>query len=95
MGGSERITMITSFRARDPFIPDESNLGNIRPISNHSELYFQWTQYRIDVLQKRLDGMKKVMEEKYREGKTTDKERIKAFLQEQEKWISITNKEIQ
>lgn len=87
--------MITSFRARNPFVADKSNLGNIRPISEQSELYFQWTQYRIDVLQKRLEGMRELLEEEHRLKKTTDKKRIKDFLVDQAEWLSDTNREIQ
>ena len=44
--------MITDFRAKDPFVPDTSVLTTIRPISDLSEMYYQWTSYRIEVLMK-------------------------------------------
>ncbi|KAK6386159.1 hypothetical protein LTS17_001734 [Exophiala oligosperma] len=93
-GGSERITMITSFRPRDPFVRDSSVLTSIRPISDHSELYFQWTEYRVEVLQKRLVGMLKLLKEQHTAGKKTDVKTIKEFLKQQEEWLSITNAEI-
>jgi hypothetical protein len=73
---------------------DDSVLTSIRPISNHSELYYQWTKYRVEVLQNRLRNMLEMVEEQHRAEKPTDKGVLKDFLQEQENWLSITNREI-
>lgn len=54
LGGRERISMITSFRPKSPFVKDESVLTGVRPISNVSELYAQYTGYRIETLQERF-----------------------------------------
>lgn len=86
--------MVTPFRPRDPFVSDTSVLTTIRPISDLSELYFQWMGYRVEVLQGRLQGMLNALEEDYRAKKPTDIDRIKQFLKEQEDWLSITEKEI-
>jgi len=93
-GGTERITMITAFRPRDAMIPDSSVLTTIRPITNLSDLYFEWTEYRTKVLQERLRLMLEVLQEQHRAGKPTDVKKMKDFLQQQEEWLSITNKEI-
>ncbi|KIW99394.1 uncharacterized protein Z518_11382 [Rhinocladiella mackenziei CBS 650.93] len=93
-GGVERITMVTAFRPRNPLVPDSSVLTTIRPISESSELYFQWTEYRMEVLQERLRRMLKVLEEQHRANKPTDIKKIKKFLQQQEEWIAGTNREI-
>ncbi|KIW68732.1 hypothetical protein PV04_04656 [Phialophora macrospora] len=94
VGGAERITMITSFRPRDPLVPDSSVLTSIRPISNLSELYFQWTEYRVEVLQGRLQVMLDMLREQHRAGNSTDVVKIKEFLKQQEDWLFSTNKEI-
>ncbi|KAH6984439.1 hypothetical protein BKA56DRAFT_517514 [Ilyonectria sp. MPI-CAGE-AT-0026] len=94
LGGRERITMITSFRPRDPIIKDDSVLTSIRPISEPSELYYQWTKYRVEVLQERLKSMLNEMEENHRAGKQTDVKRVKEVLEQQEKYLAITNHEI-
>lgn len=86
--------MITAFRPRDPFIPDDADLKNIRPNTDHSELYYQWTKYRAEVLRMRLDGMLQVLEEEHEKGRKTDAARIKAFLTDQEEWLERTNGEI-
>lgn len=93
-GGSERITMITAFRPRDPFKADDSVLTSIRPISDLDEMYFQWTQYRIDIMLKRLGGMKDMLEKEHRHKKPTDVKRIKEFLAQQVEYLSITESEI-
>lgn len=86
--------MITSFRPRDPIIKDDSVLTSIRPISEPSELYYQWTKYRVEVLQERLKSMLNEMEENHRAGKQTDVKRVKEVLEQQEKYLEITNNEI-
>lgn len=93
-GGSERITMITAYRPRDPSISHTSVLTTIRPISDLSEVYRQWTKYRAEVLRGQLDELIQVLEQDYHEGKPTDKARIKKLLQQQEEWLYGTDREI-
>ncbi|KAH8807708.1 hypothetical protein F5884DRAFT_752290 [Xylogone sp. PMI_703] len=49
----ERVTIVTSFRPRDPLLLDETTNANIRNKSHLTELYYQWTTYRLEVLQER------------------------------------------
>ncbi|KAL4935228.1 hypothetical protein BDV06DRAFT_234527 [Aspergillus oleicola] len=46
----ERVTIVTSFRPKDPMLLDETTRANIRNKSHLSELYYQWMTYRLDVL---------------------------------------------
>ncbi|KAJ0356918.1 hypothetical protein COL154_010650 [Colletotrichum chrysophilum] len=94
IGGAERITMITSFRPRDPCVKDDSVLTSIRPISELSELYYQWAKYRAEVVRARLDAMLNTLEEDHDDGKQTDVRGIKQFLLQNEEYFAITNKEI-
>ncbi|KAK0381004.1 hypothetical protein CLIM01_01580 [Colletotrichum limetticola] len=94
IGGAERITMITSFRPRDPCIKDDSVLTSIRPISEHSELYYQWAKYRIEVLQERLKAIHGILEEIHQAKKPIDVGAVKRLLAQQEDYIAITNREI-
>ncbi|KAI8222277.1 hypothetical protein K4K54_007021 [Colletotrichum sp. SAR 10_86] len=94
IGGAERITMITSFRPRDPCVKDDSVLTSIRPISELSELYYQWAKYRAEVVRARLDAMLNTLEEDHDAGKQTDVRGIKQFLLQNEEYFAITNKEI-
>ncbi|KAJ9617087.1 hypothetical protein H2200_000808 [Cladophialophora chaetospira] len=93
-GGAERITMIAAFRPRDPFVSDTSVLTSIRPISHPSELYFQWTEYRVEVLQERLRIMLEVLRKEHVLGHPTDVAKIKEFLNQQAQWLLDTNTEI-
>lgn len=54
---NDRITLITSFRAKALGIYDSSFMSNIRPYSDLPELYRQWVDYRLDRLE---PGIKKL-----------------------------------
>lgn len=58
LGAGERITMVTSFRPKNPDAYDGSNLGNVKKVSDHDRLYEQWTRYRVEVLEKRAESFK-------------------------------------
>ena len=49
----ERVTIVTSFRPKSVLLPDHTTNANIRNKSQLSELYYQWTTYRLDVLAER------------------------------------------
>ena len=71
----ERITIVTSFRPRDPTLLDETTNANTRNKSVLSELYFQWTVYRLDVLAARARVAAEALKEKYEENvKSSDPE---------------------
>ncbi|KAJ9620739.1 hypothetical protein H2204_012149 [Knufia peltigerae] len=53
VGTGERVTMVTSFRPRDPTLSDVSNLGNVKKSSNWDQLFKQWSIYRLKVIEKR------------------------------------------
>jgi len=55
LGAGERITMVTSFRPKDPKAYDSSNLGNVKKVSDHDKLFYQWSSYRAGVLAKRTE----------------------------------------
>ena len=58
LGGGERITLVTSFRAKDPNTYDSSNLGNVKQVSDHTVLFRQWASYRAENIAKRALGFK-------------------------------------
>lgn len=94
IGGMERITMITSFRPRDVNVKDTSVLTSVRPLSEPSELYYQWTKYRLEVLQERIRKMCRALEDNHSRGKRTDIKEIKVFLQLQRRsgWLHLTRR---
>ena len=54
LGGAERITMVTSFRPKDPLIRDDTVLTTVRPVSDLSKLYSDYTEYRLEMLEDRV-----------------------------------------
>lgn len=63
----ERITIVTSFRPRNPTLPDETTNMNIRNKSHLSELYYQWTTYRLKVMEERMRKAREALEKRYEE----------------------------
>lgn len=93
-GTTERITMVTSFRPRDPTMRDDTVLTTVRAISNLSQLYFQFSEYRLEMLQERIRlRLEKMLETKLA-GKKFDTAAFKKFLKEQEDFLAHMNKEI-
>lgn len=48
LGSKERITAVTSFRPRSPVINDDTCLTSVRPISDRSELYYDFLENNLD-----------------------------------------------
>lgn len=94
LGSTERISMVTSFRPRAPSVPDDTVLTTVRPISDLSELYFQFGEYRLEMLEERIREQLKDMRERKRAGRPFDTTKLKQFLTVQEQFISHMNKEI-
>lgn len=92
----ERVTIVTSFRPRDPTLPDETTNANIRNKSHLTELYYQWTTYRLDVLAERAriaatalrERYAKAIEESGAEGKPGDCRVETVNVAEVEKWAN-------
>lgn len=89
-GGRERITMVTPWRPRDPLARDETILTGSHAISNLDELYPQYTEYRLELLEERFRA--KLKEERHRAAtrKPYDLDDIRAFLMEQKEYLEIT-----
>ena len=61
----ERVTIVTSFRPKDPLLVDDTTNSNIRNKSHLSELYYQWTTYRLEVLEQRARLARQALAERY------------------------------
>lgn len=92
----ERVTIVTSFRPRDPTLIDDMTNMNIRNKSHLTELYYQWTTYRLDNLAQRAQIAANALRERYEENvKNSDPEGKKGLCrvetvnyEETEKWIN-------
>lgn len=71
----ERITIVTSFRPRDPTLADETTNANVRCESHLTELFYQWATYRLDMLATRTNIMATALRKRYAENvKRSDEE---------------------
>ena len=94
LGAQERITMVTSFRPKDPSCRDDSVLETTRPISHLSELYYEFGEYRLAILEERVRKKLEDIRARMRGGRPFKASEFKSFLEEQQKFIAHTNGEI-
>jgi hypothetical protein len=93
LGDGERITMVTSFRPKDPYMHDSSNLGNVRKVSEHGALYSQWSVYRAEVLAKRAQIFAEKIKKASISGEEVEKIMGK-WVQEQIKYLEFSANEV-
>ena len=86
--------MVTSFRPRCADLRDDTVLTTVRPISNLSELYFQFSEYRLEILEERIRSQLKILREAKRSGKKVATLKLKGFIQEQESFLAHMNREM-
>ena len=86
--------MVTSFRARSPHITDDTVLTTVRAVSDLSELYYDFTEYRLDLLKERIGTQVEALHEARKRGKKFATANLKAFLQGQAKFLEHMDKEI-
>lgn len=93
-GGSERISMVTAFRAKSPFVRDETVLTGVRTTSDLSALYHQFSQYRLEIVEERIRA--KLREERDREVacRPFNVPEMRAFFTEQIQFMEATLAEI-
>jgi hypothetical protein len=67
----ERVTIVTSFRPKNPLLLDDMTNMNVRDKSHLSELYYQWTTYRLEVMAERArlaaEALREVYDQKAKE----------------------------
>ncbi|KAK3374789.1 hypothetical protein B0H63DRAFT_480885 [Podospora didyma] len=90
----ERITMVTSFRPRNPHARDDTVLTTVRPISHLPDLYYQFATYRLEMLAARVASQLKELADARAAGRTVATREIKRFLEEQERFVAHTNAEM-
>ena len=93
-GQTERITSVTSFRPKHPSFRDDSVLTTVRAISDLSELYSQFAEYRLQMLEERVREQLRILRESQKVAGKFSTQAMKDFLTEQEKFLAHTNKEM-
>ncbi|KAK5624620.1 hypothetical protein RRF57_000336 [Xylaria bambusicola] len=103
LGKTERITMVTSFRPRDPLQKDEAVtdvcvcstvLTTVRPISNINELYNQFAEYRLQILEERIRMQLREIRDLSAAGRRVATKKLKRFFEEQECFLAHMNREM-
>lgn len=61
----ERVTIVTSFRPRNPLLVDDTTNANVRNKSHLGELYYQWTTYRLEVVVQRARSALDTLQQRY------------------------------
>lgn len=85
---------MTSFRPKNPHLRDDSSLETVRGISDINELYYQFGEYRLEMLEERIRAQLKDIRKHKSAGKSFDTNSFKAFLDESEAFLHHTNNEI-
>lgn len=86
--------MVIALRHRDPMIRGNVSLNNILLIADLSELYYQFGEYRLEMLEARIKHELKVLRAPHAAGEKTDTRALKEFLDEQIERLPMTNEEI-
>ncbi|KAL1987666.1 hypothetical protein VTN96DRAFT_2907 [Rasamsonia emersonii] len=94
LGGTERISMVTSFRPRSSAVKDDTVLTTVRPISDLAELYHQFAEYRFEILEERFRDMNRLMRDRMRARRGFDTKGTKQFIREQIEFLEHMYKEM-
>lgn len=86
--------MVTSFRPRCPTVRDDTVLATVRPISNIQDLYNQFAEYRLENLEERIRQQLKELRDAQSCGRRVSTKKLKAFLEEQERFLAHMNQEM-
>ena len=93
-GPNARMTMVCPLWPASPFLPDDTFLTYTRAISDTSELYSQYADYRFGILIDRLLSRRQQDLERRRSGAKLDTAGLKQFIQEQSQFLIQMQKEI-
>jgi len=89
--GRERLSMVTSLWPKSAFVRDESFLTNIRTVSNNDELYLQFAEYRLEMLEERTRAQLQDIRSKRKEGSKVTTSVLKRFIEEQQEHLRVTD----
>jgi hypothetical protein len=86
---SERITSVTSFRPKSAFIKDDTVLTTVRAVSDLSELYSQYAEYRLEMLEERVRSQLKELRDQKKARRSFNTAATKSFISEQKKFLEV------
>ncbi|KAJ4370483.1 hypothetical protein N0V83_005003 [Neocucurbitaria cava] len=94
LGAKERITAVTSWRPRSPFVKDDTELRTVRPVSDLNELYYDFADYRLEIMEQRCRRAREMMRARRQDGGKFDMTGHKFFLAESSAFMQRTNHEL-
>ncbi|KAL5117196.1 hypothetical protein ACEQ8H_004885 [Pleosporales sp. CAS-2024a] len=94
LGAKERITAVTSWRPRCPFVKDDSVLRTVRPVSDLKELYADFAEYRLEIMEQRIRREREQLRARREAGIKFDTKGHKAFLQDAAGFLGHSNDEL-
>lgn len=86
--------MVTSFRPKSAFIKDDTVLTTVRSVSDLSELYSQYAEYRLEMLEERVRAQLKEIRDRKRARRGFDTAKAKAFINEQKTFLDSMLREM-
>lgn len=93
LGGRERISMVTSFRPKNPHTTDGTVLRGVRNISHLPTIYSQYAEYRLENLEERVRTELRSVR-KQRAGKRFDTKATRRWLLQQKDYIDAMLEEL-
>ena len=94
LGAKERITAVTSFRPRSYLVKDDSELRTVRPVSDLNELYYDFAEYRLEMMEQRIRHARQEMRNRRQNHQKFDTRGHKSFLGESAAFMQHSNQEI-
>jgi hypothetical protein len=86
--------MVTSFRPKSAFVKDDTVLTTVRAVSDLSELYSQYTEYRLEILEERIRAHLKEIRDRKRANRRFDTGATKRFIAEQQNFLAAITREV-
>ena len=80
LGAQERITSVTSFRPKSALVKDDSELRTVRGVSDLNELYYDFSEYRLQLLEEQARHERTRVVAARRAGEAFDTTAHKKFL---------------
>ncbi|KAH0345228.1 hypothetical protein KCU81_g4531, partial [Aureobasidium melanogenum] len=93
-GSAERITTITSFRAVEVGRFDDSRLANLRAYDNLSELYSQWSVYRLRKMRDEIDAALVEIDKTTQAGHTFVHQKTESLCEELSRYAKRTARQM-
>lgn len=86
--------MVTSYRPRHPHVRDDTVLTTVRPISDLGELYHQFAEYRLEMLEERVRAQLRELVDAKAAGRRVATRKLKAFFVEQQRFLEHMDREM-